>query len=185
MKALALLVIFTATTAAAPDRAAYVGRALAAVEQLGAGRDALAAKIYTAARTQCHSDNAAPTIACLIDAARAQCAGDASCLPAADVIATNLRSVDAFVDEVTRVRLLRSSADYRVALAAELRRRYGVLAAELVLAGGSDEARAIDQLCMHRDAAVHVCEPGATDCIPSVPYARCVAALVWYVGGAP
>ncbi len=185
MKALALLVVLTATAAAAPDRAAYVARALTAVTQLGAGRDALDAKIYAAARTQCHADAAAPTIECLIDAARGQCAGDAACVAAADVIVTNLRSVDAFVDEVTRVRLLRSSADYRVALAAELRRRYAVLAAELALAGGSDEAHAIDELCTKRDAAIHVCELGATDCIPSLPYTRCVAALVWYVGGAP
>jgi hypothetical protein len=185
VKALALLVVLTVTTSAAPDRAGYVARALTAVKQLGAVRDALDAKIYTAVRTDCHADNAAPTIECLIDAARAQCAGDAPCVAAADVIVTNLRSADAFVDEVTRVQLLRSSADYRVALAAELRRRYAVLAAELVLAGGNDEARAIDELCAKRDIAIHVCELGATDCIPSLPYARCVAALVWYVGGAP
>jgi len=185
VKSLALVVMLATAAAAAPDRAGYVARALTAVQQLGSARDALDAKIYAAARTQCHADSAAPTIACLIDAARAQCAGDASCIAAADVIVTNLRSVDAFVDEVTRVRLLRGSADYRVALAAELRRRYAVLAAELVLAGASDEAHAIDELCTKRDAAIHVCEPGATDCIPSLPYARCVAALVWYVGGAP
>jgi hypothetical protein len=184
-----------ATAAAEPvARAAYVARVLAAVRGLGpAGCDALDRTMYAAARGRCHADAGAPAARCLIDAARAACAGDADrprCEAAADVIATNLRGQAALVDEPTRIRLVRGSADYRAALAAELRRRYAVLAAELVLAGpgrarGGDDARAIDELCARRDRALHVCQPGAAACVPSLPWSRCVAALVWFVGGGP
>ena len=69
-----------------------------------------------------------------------------------------------------------------------------MLAAELVLAGSAaalgsaasgDEARAIDELCAHRDRTLHVCQAGDAACVPSLPWSRCVAALVWFVGGGP
>jgi hypothetical protein len=183
-------------------RAAHVARALTAVRGLGAdGADELDRALYSAARSQCHADTARPTVTCLIEAARAVCAapgaagGDrARCEAAADVAITNLRGQAALIDEATRIRLVRGSADYRAALAAELRRRYAVLAAELVLAGSAaalgsaasgDEARAIDELCAHRDRALHACEAQDAACVPSLPWSRCVAALVWFVGGGP
>lgn len=171
-------------------RAAYVARALAAVRGLGpAGCDDLDRTLYTAARSQCRADTATPTVRCLIGAARAACAGAgdrARCEAAADVVVTNLRSQTALIDEATRFRLVRGSTDYRAALAAELRRRHAVLAAELVLTGagaGGDEAQAIDALCAGRDRELHACEPGDAACVPSLPWSRCVAALVWFVGG--
>jgi hypothetical protein len=70
------------------------------------------------------------------------------------------------------------------ALTAELAKRYAVLAAELVLARERrDEAAAIDHLCTQRDREIRTCEPGAAACMPSVPWSRCVAMLVWFVGG--
>jgi hypothetical protein len=175
-------------------RAAYVARALAAVRGLGpAGSDELDRTLYGAARSQCHADTGTPTVKCLIDAARAACAaagaggGDrARCEAAADVVVTNLRGQAQLIDDATRIRLVRGSADYRTALAAELRRRYAVLAGELVLAGsgGGDEAAAIDALCAQRDRTLHACQPGDAACVPSLPWSRCVAALVWFVGGA-
>lgn len=180
-------------------RAAYVARALAAVRGLGpAGSDELDRTLYSAARSQCHADTGTPTVKCLIDAARAACAapgaggGDrARCEAAADVVVTNLRGQSALIDDATRIRLVRGSADYHTALAAELRRRYAVLAGELVLAGsgsggggGGDEAAAIDALCAQRDRTLHACQPGDAACVPSLPWSRCVAALVWFVGGA-
>src|SRR5262249_61765384 len=67
-----------------------------------------------------------------------------------------------------------------------LPRRYAVLAAELVLAGTTaDDATAIDRLCAERDRALHACAAGDTACVPSLPWSRCVAALVWFVGGGP
>jgi hypothetical protein len=170
-------------------RVEQVTRALAAVRGLGpAGRDRLDRELYTAARAQCRADTATPAVTCLITAARSACATDpdrARCAAAADVVITNLRASKALVDEPTRIRLARSSTDYRVALAAELRRRYAILAAELVLggAGPAREAAAIDALCMHRDREIHACEPGDAACVPSLAWSRCVAALVWFVGG--
>ncbi|HMG56257.1 MAG TPA: hypothetical protein VK601_22310 [Kofleriaceae bacterium] len=173
--------------------AAYVARALAAVRGLGpAGCEALDRTIYAAARSQCRADAGTPAAACLIAAGRAACAAAADrarCEAAADVIATNLRGQTALIDDATRMRLVRGSADYRAALTAELRRRYAVLAAELVLSGPGAtpdaEAQAIDELCLRRDRAVHACEPGDKACVPSLPWSRCVAALVWFVGGGP
>ncbi|HEV7558922.1 MAG TPA: hypothetical protein VGO00_25795, partial [Kofleriaceae bacterium] len=167
-------------------RGDYVSRAVAAVRALGPARDALDRDLYTASRTRCHGDTTTPTTACLIDAATERCAGNADCTAAADVIITNLRSTPFFLDEVTRARLVRSSTDYHAAVAIELRHRYAALAAELALAGPSpDDAAAIDQLCRSRDRAVHACAPGDTTCVPSLAWSRCVAALVWYVGGTP
>ena len=176
-------------------RTAYVARALAAVRGLGAaGADELDRALYNAARSQCHADAGTPTVKCLIEAARAACAGPgggdrARCEAAADVAITNLRGQAALIDDATRVRLVRGSADYRAALAAELRRRYAVLAAELVVTdsgrgGGGDEAAAIDALCADRDLVLHACQPGDAACVPSLPWSRCVAALVWFVGAA-
>ncbi|HEY0992432.1 MAG TPA: hypothetical protein VGD80_35510, partial [Kofleriaceae bacterium] len=132
-----------------------------------------------------------PSASCVIAAARAACAADpdrSRCAAAADVIVTNLRAANAWVDEATRIRLVRGSTDYRVALAAELRRRYAALAVELVVgpeAVGSGDAGGIDRLCMQRDRALHACEAGDAACVPSLPWSRCVAALVWFIGGSP
>ena len=185
----ALLMMTPATDALATpaDRVAYVGRALAAVHALGpSGRDKLDRDLYASARAHCQADHATPSAPCLVDAARTVCVKDDSCEAVADVISANLRSVDDFVDEQTRVRLLRGAADYHAALAAELRKRYSLLAAELVLAGAlANQAAAIDRMCSERDRAIHACAAGDPACIPSLPWSRCVAATVWFVGGQP
>jgi hypothetical protein len=198
----------SAASPAAHDRIAHIDRALAAVRALGpAGRDALDRDVYTVARTRCHADTGTPTADCLIDAARAQCATSsdrASCEAAADVVAANLRSTSDFVDDATRVRLVRGSTDYRAALAGELRKRYALLAAELALASAGTDAAAvesagfagarsdahrrgetIDRFCRDRDLAIHSCAPGDAACLPSLAWSRCVAALVWFIGGTP
>jgi hypothetical protein len=183
--AIALLVAASSVAAAEPPRVAYVARALAAVRELGAaGRASLDRALYDASRVRCHADAGPPSASCLVDAATAICAGDRRCEAAADIIVTNLRATNAWVDQATRFRLVRGSADYHAALAAELRRRFAALAAELALAGGGDGA-AIDRLCVERDRAVHACRDGDDACVPSVPWSRCVAALVWYVGSSP
>ncbi len=170
------------------DHVPYIARALTAIHSLGpADRDRLEHDLYTAARTRCHAESAPPTPSCLADAASALCQGDAACEAAADVVATNTRAADDWVDEATRARLVRSSTDYRVALSGELHRRFAALAGELALAGGVDAA-AIDRLCRARDRTVHACQPGDDSCVPSLPWSRCVAALVWFVastGGSP
>jgi hypothetical protein len=194
--AMTAMLVATAGPATADPlpRVAHVSRALAAVRSLGpSGRDRLERELATAARARCHADTGTPAAACLIAAARAICAADPDrtrCEAAADVIATNLRAAPAFVDEPTRIRLVRGSADYRTALAAELRRHHAALATELVLArGGADDDAAlpasIDTACLDRDRAIHACQAGDAACVPSVPWSRCVAALIWFVGAAP
>jgi hypothetical protein len=191
--AFAVLIVVSAHSAASPaahDRIAHIDRALAAVRALGpAGRDALDRDVYTAARSRCHADTATPTAACLIEATRAQCATSptdrASCEAAADVVTANTRSTSDFVDDATRVRLVRGSTDYRAALAAELRKRYALLGAELALASAGTDAAAIDRFCRERDLAIHACAPGDAACLPSLAWSRCVAALVWFIGGTP
>ncbi len=167
------------------DHAPYLARALTAVHSLGAtGRDHLERATYAAARTRCHAESSRPTPACLADAVTALCHGDAACEAAGDVVATNTRAADDWIDEATRARLVRSSTDYRAALSAELHKRFAALAAELALSGGSD-AELIDRLCRERDRTGHACEDGNASCVPSLPWSRCVAALVWFVGSSP
>jgi hypothetical protein len=200
-----LLVLATGVGTAQPlPRVEHVSRALAAVRGLGpAGRDRLDRELYAAARAQCRADTAMPAVTCLIAAARRVCATEtaeaaetdrARCEAAADVVVTNLRASKAMVDEATRLRLARGSTDYRAALAAQLRRRYAILAAELVLRGASPAREAaaidplasqIDELCAHRDREIHACAPGDTACVASLSWSRCVAALVWFIGGSP
>lgn len=191
-----LACVATGAAAEPLPRASHVARALAAVRSLGpAASDELDRTLYNAARSQCHADAGTPPVSCLIEAARAACAGAAGagdrarCEAVADVAIANLRGQTALIDEATRIRLVRGSADYRAALAAELRRRYAILATELVLADGGvgtpeAEAAAIDALCAERDRTLHACQPGDAACVPSLPWSRCVAALVWFVGGA-
>jgi hypothetical protein len=186
------------------DRVSQLAQALDAIHALGAtGRDRLERDMYAAARTRCHAEVAPPAPACLADAAAALCRGDTSCEAAADVVATNTRAADDWIDQATRARLVRGAADYRVALFAELHHRFAALAAELALTGGHDaaagaspgsagarstpagSAESIDRLCRERDRTVHACQDGDASCVPSVPWSRCVAALVWFVGSSP
>jgi hypothetical protein len=190
----AILVIALAGARAGAEplpRARHVGEALAAVRALGPERrDQLDRALYGAARTQCHADAGTPTVSCLVTAAQAVCASDADrarCEAAADVIVANLRSVASFVSDAARLQLARGATEYRTALAGELGRRYALLAAELVLdgAGAAPDGAAIDTLCQQRDRRLHACEPGDAACVPSLPWSRCVAALVWFIGASP
>jgi hypothetical protein len=184
VKILAILAMMLGSAVADP-RVDHVARALAAVEQLGAaGRDKLDRDLHAVARAKCHADAATPTPACLVEAATALCGGDATCRAAADVVAANLRAETDWVDEPTRIRLVRTSTDYRAALSAELRRHHAALAAELALESTSSDATAIDRLCRERDRIVHACPTEDASCVPSLPWSRCVAALVWFMAGA-
>ena len=184
----ALVVIATvlglATTATAdPERLAYVTHVLDATQALGpAGRATLERDLYTAARTDCRTTP--PAVDCLTGVAHRACKNDERCELAADVVVTNLRAANDWVDQGTRAGLVRASTDYRAALAAELHKRFAALAAELVVVDAPAPAAAIDQLCVTRDRTVHACRAGDPTCVPSLPWSRCVAALVWYVGGA-
>ena len=101
---------------------------------------------------------------------------------------------------------MRSATDYHAALLGELRKRFAALAAELVIGAATSNgvaeshaspavpggaaapngvAESINRLCATRDREVHACTPGDVACVPSIPWTRCVAALVWFVGDNP
>ena len=164
---------------ARPARLAYLAGALRAVGELGAERDALDDALHTDARRRCRADATQPSVACLIDAARARCDGGSptsrpACHRAADVALTNLLSESELVDEATRVRLVSAGGDYRAAMRVELARRRAALVADMALSqpGADAELPArIDRYCAARERAL--------------AWQRCAAAIVWYIGGYP
>jgi hypothetical protein len=171
-----LLVVFATRAASAGDaRTSYIATALDAVHGLGAQRAQLELDLYQACRQAGSCSDAI---------VEARCHRDVACTAAADIIVTNLRAANSWIDQNTRAQLVRSSTDYHAVLLVELRKRYAALAAELVI-GGNGSAQSIDQLCATRDREVHACNAGDTACVPSIPWTRCVAALVWFVGDNP
>ena len=181
MKWLLMILIATSTASADVARTSYIARALDSVRALGAKRAQLEADLYQACR------QAGACTDAIVDE---RCHHDVACMAAADIILTNLRAANHWVDQNTRAQLVRSSTDYHAALLVELRKRYAALAAELVLeanigAESLGSAESIDRLCATRDREVHACKPGDAVCVPSIPWTRCVAALVWFVGDNP
>jgi len=167
-----VVILLLATRLASADRTSYIATALDAVHALGAK---LEPDLYQA----CRQANG-----CTDAIVETRCHGDAACTAAADIIVTNLRAAPSWVDQTTRAQLVRSATDYHAALSLELRKRYAALAAELVI-GANGTAASIDHLCATRDHDVHACTTGDTACVPSIPWTRCVAALVWFIGDSP
>jgi len=201
-----------ARTSADDARTSYIAGALDAVRSLGAQRAQLETDLYQACRQ---------AGACSDAIVEARCHRDSACTAAADIIVTNLRAANSWVDQNTRAQLVRSSTDYHAALLGELRKRYAALAAELVIGAATSDgvaaahassavpgangvaashaspavpggaatpqgiAASIDRLCATRDREVHACTAGDVACVPSIPWTRCVAALVWFVGDNP
>jgi hypothetical protein len=173
------------------ERAAHLDRALATFQALGPdGARAFESEVYQAMRARCRpSGMQPPAVACLAAAADAVCAGKADgaeragCAAAADVVVTNLHAENAFVPETARMRLVAAGADYHGGVMREMRTRLELLASELVLAapGAAADGARIDTFCAERDRDVVACEPGARLCVPSLPWQRCAAGLVWYV----
>ena len=184
-------------TGADDARTSYIAGALDAVRNLGAQRAQLETDLYQACRQAGGCSDAI---------VEARCHRDAACTAAADIIVTNLRAANSWVDQNTRAQLVRSSTDYHAALLGELRKRFAALAAELVIGAATSNgvaeshaspavpggaaapngvAESINRLCATRDREVHACTPGDVACVPSIPWTRCVAALVWFVGDNP
>lgn len=172
-------------------RAAHLQRALDALRALGdTGSRALDRELYAAVRARCRPAGSRPAATgCMVLAARAVCASrpdPAGCEAAADIALTDQHAEPDLLDEPTRIRLVNTSADYHAAALGELRARYALLAAELALAAPDADAAAIDRFCVERDRAGTACDPGAALCVPSLPWQRCAAALVWFLSrGAP
>jgi hypothetical protein len=187
-------------------RVAHLERALAELRALGPARDAFELELHEATRVRCRPTATPASTACAIEVARAACSNrpdPAACAAAADVVITNQHAEHDLVDEQTRVRLVRTSANYHASILAELRAVFALLAAEFALAHGGDATApserfreepgerlriaalgaAIDQFCATREAPR--CASGARGCVPSLPYQRCAAGLVWYIASHP
>jgi len=175
MRVALIIVIATRIASAGDARTSFITRALDAVRALGTQRAQLETDLYQACRQAGACSDA------IVDA---RCHHDVACTAAADIIVTNLRAATSWVDQNTRAQLVRTSTDYHAALLVELRKRYAALAAELVI-GANGSGVSIDRLCATRDREVHACNPGDAACVPSIPWTRCVAALVWFVGDNP
>lgn len=187
----------SSTTYTADARTAHVARALKAMTSLGPAALRLETALSDAARKRCAArSDQPPRLPCLLDLAQKTCAATAAeyggaetCVAAADVILVNLRSAVDLLDEATRVRLVRSSADYHAAQLAALRTRYAALAAELVIEDpdASSElpasASSIDRFCAGRDHRPEPprCNQPSPTCVPSLSWQRCTAALIWLV----
>lgn len=170
------------------DRVAHLDAALSAFAALGPdGTRAFEAEVYQAMRTRCKPTGMQPPpVVCLEAVASGVCAAKpdaAGCAAAADVVVTNLHAENALVPETTRMRLVAAGADYHGAMLREMRSRHALLASELALAtpGSAATGARIDRFCAERDREGVSCEPGAKLCVPSLPWQRCVAGLVWYV----
>lgn len=165
-------------------RVAHLRAAFDALAKLGPGRTALEVDLDDAVRTRCRVGTTRPATACMAEVGRAICSARpdrAACIAAADIMLTNQHAETALLDDITRMRLVRGSTDYHAAVGAELRARFALLASELVLAPPGEPAARIDAFCTGRDRTVHVCEPGAKACVPSLAYQRCAAGLVWFL----
>jgi hypothetical protein len=176
-----LLAVAPAPAAAGPyaadQRAAAVGRALAAVRDLGpAGRAALEQELYEGGRTVCRAGMGVPPLSCLLGMARKVCearpaAARDACHRVADVLVTNSLAETELVSEAERMKLLASASDFRAALREQLARRYAALAADLALTepgADADLPARIDRFCASRDRRL--------------AWQRCVAGLVWWIG---
>ncbi|MGE0398083.1 MAG: hypothetical protein AB7T06_15385 [Kofleriaceae bacterium] len=203
-------------TYARDKRVAHLAAAIDGMTAMGdAGRRAFEIAIYDAVRAKCRPGNRAAPIACLVAAARDVCAGtvasganagtaDAAkaiasagdrCLAVADVIVTNQHAEKSMLDEATRMRLVRESADYHLAVIDAMEARWAVLAAELALvAPEGTMAERIDQVCRERDREVRPCSVaegngmtansgGVPVCVGTIAYQRCAAGLVWFTSG--
>jgi hypothetical protein len=171
---------------AEPVRTAHLQRALDALRALGdAGGQALDRELHAAVRARCRpTGSRPPATSCMALAARGICdrrPDPAGCAAAADIVLTNQHAEPDLLDEATRLRLVRTSADYHAAVLGELRARSALLAAELALAAPQADAAAIDRFCVERDRAGSACDPRAALCVPSLPWQRCAAALIWFV----
>ena len=177
-RAIIAIALGMATAHAQPAREARVAHLENALAQLKSN-DAVALDraLYEAIRTRCKP----ATTVCMIAIARELC-GNRGCLAAADVLVTNQHAERDVLDEQTRMRLVRGSTDYHAAVLVELRARYALLAAELVLARPERTLAAqIDRVCVERDQIARRCEPGAVACLGTVAYQRCAAGLAWFV----
>jgi hypothetical protein len=141
------------------------------------------------ARGACAAGTTRLRVECLLVAMGRICrergAGDSmagnACLVALDVIATNALADERLIPPARRYQITRESADYRKALAEELRRIQGNLAVDFRLkAEKSGASETPSAMAENVDA---FCRAQADD--TNLAYQACVASLVWFVAVEP
>jgi hypothetical protein len=162
----------------ADARVATIERALAAIAdtpapilQQGVERARMLA------RGACSAGAERLRVECMIVAAQHYCretAPGARCPVYMDVIVSNMLADERLIPLDRRYAIVRANADYRAALAAELRRVQAELAVDFRLhmgppRGRSELAAGIDRYCQ------------ATADETTFPYQTCVSSLVWYI----
>jgi hypothetical protein len=172
----------TPTPYRADARVATIERALAAVAETPApvlqqGVD----RARALARGACSAGTDRLRVECLIVAAQRYCrelpSPDARCPVYMDIVVGNVLADERLIPLDRRYAIVRENADYRAALAAELRRVQSELAVDFRLhvgrlEGRSDLAAGIDRYCR------------ATADETTFPYQTCVSSLVWTIGEA-
>lgn len=167
----------------APEaRATYIERALAALHEIPAEvlrKDGDYAR--SLARGACAAGSQRLRAECLTIAADRYCSDRAEpeaarCRLGMDVVTANVLAEERLLPIERRYAILRDNPDPRRALATELRRIQGNLAADFRLATGGarsprELAASIDRYCLsNADAS-------------NLPYQTCVASLVWFIEG--
>lgn len=184
----ALVLVCIATTAHADtspgreERVAYITSVLDALDASDPSMLAnTASYIQVTERNKCQAPVESLRVGCLLEAASRNCHNQKErdhCNRASDVIVTNRLSEKLFLPTDVRFKIMEKASDYRVALQRELRRRYALLVAELVMtphwpgskATSTQLATGIEAFC--RDVA------GSRD----MSWQYCVGAVVWFIG---
>ncbi len=129
-------------------------------------------EIRSQTRIRCQGKNKTLVVRCAVEVGRQQCEGKGSaCLALADVILTNGFGEDSFVTDAERYAILNRAENFRAELDKFLVGRYAELATELALENAHDQgATMIDKFCLKVAKRNRL------------PWQRCVAALVWFIG---
>lgn len=158
-----------------PSRAARVARQLQALETTPEQtRESLRHQLLGRARASCGANVSLPPLACLEAEADKTCsprADQTRCLLIADLVWVNYLARDEWLGPNRRRSIIERGGDVRAALEAATQRAYARLAADFALGGKGQLPAAIDGYCLEGRAKVRV-----------LPWNRCVAALVWYIG---
>jgi hypothetical protein len=161
-------------------RVAHIERALTALAETPASTVQQAADYARSlARGGCSAGAQRLRVECLMVAAQRYCrdlggSEAARCGAYMDIIVSNLLADERLIPIDRRYQIVRENADYRGALAAELRRIQGELAVDFRLRTGdprgtADTAANIDRYCL------------ATADDTKFSYQTCVSSLVWYI----
>ncbi len=191
---LAIGAAFVASSAALADDAARpyareprVAHIRAALTAMAAAPPETLRKAYEHARGvergACSAGSVRLRVECLLVASKKYCSETATashdCALYMDVIVSNVLADEFLIPREKRYQIVRTNADYRPALARELRRIQGTMAVDFRLhgkgTGGDDDAETmasnIDRYCR-----------GAAD-ESNVPYQICVSSLAFFIKG--